>query len=168
MASCHWRPNSPKCRRHFHSERRWSPCFGFRQPQLLAVCLWGKPPTRKCSLKHRARWTFNIVMAVNFKCNRSSSSHGHCNRWKIRRKMYEICHLLLCLHFWKFWMSKVGHKAREAACMCLCIPSRKSSVDKPESQECPEFFFSPLSHCTLYALLIHEYAKPPILLMKQN
>ena len=71
-------------------------------------------------------------------------------------------------------ISKVGHKAREAACMCLCIPSRKSSGNKPESQDCLAYkrwmpgkgwapFFSTLafhSVCT-YALFRHEYTFHP-------
>ena len=36
----------------------------------------------------------------------------------------------------KFLVIVQGHKAREAACICLCIPSPKSSVDKPESPKC--------------------------------
>lgn len=120
MASRHWRPNSPKCRRHFHSERRWSPCFGSRQPQLLAMCLCAKPPTRKCSLKHRAKWTFNIVMAVNFKCNRSLSSHGHCNQWKIRRKMYEICPFLEILYETKLDFYAVSFIIKSEAAFLGC------------------------------------------------
>ena len=55
--------------------------------------------------------------------------------------------------------------------MCLCIPSRKFSVDNPESQKCLVLVykrwmpgegwahFYPLLHCTLYVLLIIDYSR---------
>ena len=62
----------------------------------------------------------------------------------------------------------MGHKAREAACIIPRSPARNVSLNELAmdadagyiSVGCPEgneLTFSPLSYCTLYALLIIEY-----------
>ena len=91
------------------------------------------------------------------------NNQKHYNyRKAIKRNVKSHCKIFYGL--WKIKYSKVGHKARDAVCMC--IPSRKRFVNKPESQECiqvsigcperDELYFSLLSHCTPYALLIYE------------